>query len=144
MLRPLLLAVLAAVLLTGATAAWAATRTLDATAELKTTKRDGLRATQRGDLDARPFGKGRLVLRTFIQKGKVNATFTAVIGNSTVKGTAFGTVEIKKRIKYSGTARITGGSGRFKKAKARSLKFTGDGPLNGRSTRVTLSGRISY
>lgn len=130
--------------LAGTTVAWATTRTLDATAALKTTKRDGLRATQKGTVDAKPFGKGTLTLNSFIQKGKIDATFTATIGSSQVRGRAFGRVDIKKRITFTGTARLTSGTGRFKNVSGRGLRFTGNGPLNGRTIDVTLRGAIKY
>lgn len=133
-----------AVLTATAAVAVAATANLSASASLKTTKRDGLLATQSGPLDAKPFGKGTLTLRSKVQRGRIDVSFTARIGRSTVSGTATGKVDVGDRIEYEGTARITRGTGRFRKARATGLRFTGQAPLNGRSSKVQLRGRVSY
>lgn len=124
--------------------AWAATRDLDARASLKTTKRDGLLATQKGTVDARPFGRGTITLTTKIRRGRIDASFTVKIGRSTVRGTATGKVDVGDDIRYTGTAIIKSGTGRFAKARAKGLRFTGQAPLNGRSAKVQLRGRVTY
>jgi len=131
-------------LLAGSAVAAATTRSVSVTANLKTTSRDGLRATQKGPVTATPLGKGTLTLRTFIQKGRITASFTARIGRSTIRGKATGRVEVDGRMTYDGTATVTGGTGRFRNARARGLKFTGSAPLNGRTSQIKLRGRLSY
>lgn len=145
MSRRLLLPLLLVLALTaGSAVAVAATRSVSVTANLKTTERDGLRATQKGPVTVTPLGKGTLTLKTFIQKGRITASFTARIGRSTIRGKATGRVEVEGRMSYDGTATVTGGTGRFKDARARGLKFTGTAPLNGRTSQIRLRGKLTY
>lgn len=144
MRHPLLAPVAATLALGGAATALAATsHRLSATADLKTTAGSGLRLTQQGAVRT-SLGTGRMTLKSVIKQGKVTAWFTVRIDGAVVRGQAAGKVRIGRQLTYDGTARLTSGTGRYRAIRGTGLRFTGEAPLDGRSSRVRIAGRITY
>ena len=70
--RTLALSAVAVSLVGGTTAtALAVTRDVTVSADLKTTKRDDLLSTQQGTVNAGSLGRGRMTLRSKIQRGRI-------------------------------------------------------------------------
>ncbi len=147
--RPLALTALAAVALVAAPVALAAkpkTRALSASGTLlQTAKPDRFKAVQGGTIRGTPFGTARMVLRSTLNQARVSSTFTVTTSAGRVTGTATARLTLDgDTATYKGTARITGGTGRYRNATATNITFRGVGPVSAKSTRITLSGRVRY
>ena len=110
-----------------------------------TVKRSGTQGTAmiyKGTVNSKVFGKGTVVEKvysnlkgTFVityKKGKVKGTSTAKLND--VSGST---------IKVSGTYRITGGTGAYKKVRG-SGKFTGTSSQNLQKATFHQRGKVSY
>jgi hypothetical protein len=147
--RLLLPAALAASAVTLAPGAWAAKpqlRALNASGELKRTARPGaLSAVQEGTLRGRPFGTGRMVLRSTLKQARVTSTFTLETSAGTVRGRATARLTLDgDTATYKGRATITSGTRRYRGAAGSNSRFTGVGPVSAKSTKITLSGSVRY
>jgi hypothetical protein len=129
--------------------AWAAkpkARALSATAQLVRTAKPGPLATvQAGTIRGTPFGSGHMTLRSSLKQATVTSSFTLTTSAGRVTGRATARLTLDgDTAHYKGTASITGGSARYRRAKATNIRFTGIGPVSGKSTKITLTGRVQY
>ncbi len=141
------LAVIAAAGVTAAPIALAAkTRTLSASGQLvRTAKPSALSSVQAGTLTGRPFGSGRMVLRSTLKQATVTSTFTLTTSAGLVRGRATARLTLDgDTATYKGTARITSGTRRYRGASGSNIRFTGVGPVSAKRTKITLSGRVRY
>jgi hypothetical protein len=150
-MRPglLLPAALAASAMTAAPLAWAAkpqSRALSASGELERTAKPGALSTvQEGTVRGRPFGTGRMVLRSTLKRATVTSTFTLATKAGVVRGRATARLTLDgDTATYKGTATITGGTRRYRRVAGSNIRFTGVGPVSAKSTRITLSGTVRY
>ncbi len=148
-LRPVALAVVCAGgLLLAPSAPGAATksRALSATGELVQTAKPGRFSTvQQGTLRGTPLGSGRMVLRSTLNKATVTSTFTVTTRYGRVSGRATARLTLDgDTANYKGTATITSGTGRYRRASASNIAFTGVGPVSAKRTRIRLTGRVRY
>ncbi len=105
----------------------------------------GATMRQTGTFSGAPFGRGRVDIRSAIGKGK-GARITFLLTNRAGKLRATGDVTLKfsgTSVHYSGTARITAGTGRYRHAHSRTLRLDGHGDITGERFGVVLSGRIA-
>jgi hypothetical protein len=141
--------VAATVVVTGASTAWAAsTRTVSASGTVKYVKREAStkKIEQRGTVNGSPFGRGTLVLRSKLAARKtLEYSVTLTTSRGRVTGAGRATLKASgSQADYSGTLRITGGSGAYRGISKRTLKVTGRGDSTARSTTVRISGSVRY
>ena len=129
-----------------AIAASAKTRTLSASGELVRTARPTAHSTvQAGTLRGKPFGSGRMVLRSSLKQATVTSTFTLTTSAGLVRGRATARLTLDgDTATYKGTARITSGTRRYRGAAGSNIRFRGVGPVSAKRTKITLSGRVRY
>jgi hypothetical protein len=101
----------------------------------------------RGTVEGRPFGDGRIKLVVRLDLATATATGTFRIRND--RGTAFGTVEMTftisgGEITFNGTADFTGGKGRYKRIRGRDLKAYDHNTLDGQNGTIELKGFVRY
>jgi hypothetical protein len=142
-------AALAASVLTAAPLAWAVkpqSRALSASGQLTRTAKPGALSTvQEGTVRGRPFGTGRMVLRSTLKQARVTSTFTLETAAGTVRGRAIARLTLDgDTATYKGTATITSGTRRYRGAAGSNIRFTGVGPVSAKSTKITLSGSVRY
>lgn len=123
-----------------------ATRTLNATAELKRTSRPGPnQAIQSGPIKGSPFGSGTMTLRSRLKRATVTSTFTVRTARGTVTGSARARLTLDgDDATYRGTATIRRGSGFYRNIKATKVSFLGKGPVSAKKTTIKLTGRLRY
>lgn len=129
-----------------ATAAKTTSRTLTATGELKRIAKPGPRSSvQRGTVRGRPFGTGTMLLRSNLSRAIVTSTFTLQTSAGIVRGRARARLRIDgDTARYRGTATITSGTRRYRNATGSNITFTGVGPVNAKSAKITLRGIVRY
>jgi len=129
-----------------ATAAKTTSRSLSASGELKrTAKPSALSSVQAGTVTGRPFGSGKMVLRSTLKQATVTSTFTLTTKAGLVRGRATARLTLDgDTATYKGTATITSGTRRYRGAKGSNIRFTGVGPVSAKRTKITLSGRVRY
>jgi hypothetical protein len=142
-------AALAASVMAATPLAWAAkpqSRALSASGELKRTAKPGALSTvQEGTVRGRPFGSGRMVLRSTLKQARVTSTFTLQTAAGVVHGRAIARLTLDgDTATYKGTATITSGTRRYRGAAGSNIRFTGVGPVSAKSTKITLSGSVRY
>jgi len=143
--RTLTLAALAAVGLgLAATQARAAQR-LDISGQVNAPNNNGTTLRQSGPFRGTPLGQGTLNVTTAIGEGK-GARVSFRMFNR--RGQVWGTGDVRltfrgSRVSYSGTARITGGSGAFSRIRGSGLQLTGGGDLTGSRFPLRLTGLVS-
>ena len=120
-------------------------RRLDISGKVKLLGGGGAVMRQKGTFSGSPLGSGNISLSTMIGTGK-GATFTFDLANG--RGSVHGTGNVAlsfpgTKITYSGTAKITQGSGAFRTMRAGNLKVTGNGQLSGDTFNVRLTGTVS-
>ncbi len=127
-------------------AAAAQSRVLKASGELTRTAKPGpLSTVQAGTLRGQPFGSGRMVLRSTLKRAIVTSTFTLQTTAGLVRGRATARLTLDgDTATYRGTATITGGTRRYRAATGSRIGFIGVGPVSGKSTKITLNGRVRY
>jgi hypothetical protein len=140
---------LSAYLLAVAPLAWPAatkSRPLSASAELKRIAKPGpLSAVQSGTIRGTPFGTGTMVLRSTLKMARVNSTFTVTTKAGKVSGRASARLTLDgDTATYKGTAAVTSGTGRYRRARGQNITFSGVGPISAASTKISLSGRVRY
>lgn len=148
-LRPLGLTALGATALLIAPLAWGATaksRALKASADLVQTAKPGRFSTvQQGTVRGTPLGTGRMVLRSTLKQAIVTSTFTLTTKAGRVTGRATARLTLDgDTAHYKGTATISSGTGRYRRARGSNIRFTGVGPVSAKRTRISLTGRVSY
>jgi len=129
-----------------AVAAKAKTRTLSASGELvRTAKPSALSSVQAGTVTGKPFGSGRMTLRSSLKQATVTSTFTLQTSAGLVRGRATARLTLDgDTATYKGTARITSGTRRYRGATGSNIRFTGKGPVSAKRTKITLSGAVRY
>lgn len=129
-----------------ASAAKPQSRVLKASGELKRTAKPGpLSTVQAGTLRGQPFGSGRMVLRSTLKQAIVTSTFTLQTTAGLVRGRATARLTLDgDTATYRGTATITGGTRRYRAATGSKIGFIGVGPVSGKSTKISLNGRVRY
>ena len=129
-----------------AVAAKTKSRTLSASGQLvRTAKPAALSSVQEGTVTGRPFGSGKMVLRSKLKQATVTSTFTLTTKAGLVRGRATARLTLDgDTAHYKGTARITSGTRRYRGATGSSIRFTGVGPVSAKRTKITLSGRVRY
>lgn len=148
-LRPLGFTALGATALLMAPLAWGATpksRALNASAELVQTAKPGRFSTvQQGTVRGTPLGTGRMVLRSTLKQATVTSTFTLTTKAGRVTGRATARLTLDgDTAHYKGTAAISSGTGRYRRARGSNIRFTGVGPVSAKRTRISLTGRVTY
>ncbi len=99
-----------------------------------------------GTVSGRPFGKGTIDLfATFAGGNRMTATFTI----ATERGSAFGTAKTTYtiaggEIDFTGTAKLTGGTRRYRGIVGRKLKVHDHNTLDGQNGSITLDGSARY
>jgi hypothetical protein len=100
----------------------------------------------RGSVAGRPFGAGTIDLfATFQPEQRMTGTFTI----DTKRGSAFGTMDTTyaitgDEIDFTGTADITGGTGRYRGIKAKGLVIHDHNTLDGQNGSVTIDGHARF
>lgn len=139
----------AAVAVTGAGTAWAAsTKSVSASGTVKYVKREAStkKIEQKGDVSGRPFGNGTLTLRSKLAARKtLEYSATLRTSRGTVTGAGQATLKASgSQADYSGYLNVTGGTGAYKGINRAKLKVTGRGDSTARSTTVRISGSVRY
>jgi hypothetical protein len=127
-----------------ATQARAAQR-LDISGQVNAPNNNGTTLRQSGPFRGTPLGQGTLNVTTAIGEGK-GARVSFRMFNR--RGQVWGTGDVRltfrgSRVSYSGTARITGGSGAFSRVRGSGLRLTGGGDLTGSRFPLRLTGLVS-
>jgi hypothetical protein len=127
-----------------ATQARAAHR-LDISGQVNAPNNNGTTLRQSGPFRGTPLGQGTLNVTTAIGEGK-GARVSFRMFNR--RGQVWGTGDVRltfrgSRVSYSGTARITGGSGAFSRVRGSGLRLTGGGDLTGSRFPLRLTGLVS-
>ena len=135
-----------AVIVPGATGAAKKTRTLDATMHMATIGDNGSSGRKfAGEFAGTPLGRAALLFRNTITGTTSNGKAVLYTKRGTVKATA--TNEIQPQpdgsVKFPGTFKITGGTGRYRGATG-SGTFDGNQPANSTVIEVTFKGKIRY
>lgn len=100
----------------------------------------------RGTITGRPFGSGTISLLATLEEGqKMSGTFEI----DAPRGTAMGTVATDyviegNEITFTGTAKFTGGTGKYQGIKGSRLKAYDHNTLDGQSGTLTLKGLASF
>ena len=139
---PALVAVLA---LAFPAAAGSAVRRLDVHATVKMLPGGGATLLQAGTFSGTPLGRGKVRVRTAVGQGRGSVvTFRLYNARGSVTGRGDCAVTFKgSLILYRGVATITGGTGAFRRMRARKLTVSGRGELSSERFAVNLSGRVS-
>jgi len=121
-------------------------RVLNASGELTRTAKPGpLKSVQAGTIRGTPFGSGRMVLHSTLKQARVTSTFTLTTPAGRVSGRATARLTLDgDTATYRGTATITSGTRRFRRATATNIRFTGKGPVSAKRTSVSFTGRVRY
>jgi len=127
-----------------ATQARAAQR-LDISGQVNAPNNNGTTLRQSGPFRGTPLGQGTLNVTTAIGEGK-GARVSFRMFNR--RGQVWGSGDVRltfrgSRVSYSGTARITGGSGAFSRVRGSGLRLTGGGDLTGSRFPLRLTGLVS-
>jgi hypothetical protein len=144
--RPLAAATLAvAGLAAFPTTSGSAVRRLDIRADVRMMPGGGATLIQQGTFRGAPFGRGRVRVRTLVGRGRGSVVrFVLTTSRGTVRGDGDCAVTFKgSRIFYDGTARITSGTGAYRRMRGRNLRVGGRGGVSSERFIVTLKGRVS-
>ena len=138
---------IAAVVATGlgfaATQAQAAQR-FDITGQVNAPNSNGATLRQSGPFSGTPLGAGTLNVATAVGEGS-GARVSFRMFNR--RGQIWGTGDVKltfrgAKVTYSGSARITGGSGAFSRMRGSGLRLTGGGDMTGSRFPLRLTGLV--
>jgi hypothetical protein len=143
--RLALLSTLCGALLLAASPALAATHVDNSTATVHKVSGSGKTTVYAGDMTSTALGRGSVRQSVVLGKGlKVTGRYVVTYRGGTVRGTVKAKAKISGgKIVFSGSARITGGTGRFKRASGSST-YTGVANLSGTTATFSQRGRISY
>ena len=119
---------------------------LSASGELVRTAKPGPRSSvQAGTVRGAPFGSGRMVLSSKLDRAIVTSSFTLQTSAGLVRGRARARLTLDgDTATYKGTATITSGTRRYRNATGSNITFTGVGPVSAKSTKITLRGFVRY
>lgn len=143
------LAAVAAAALIGAPAASAAkTYKINASGQVKLTKREPAtkKIEQKGTVTGSPFGRGTLTLRSKLAARRtLEFSIRLVTPHGTVTGTGRATLKASgSQADYTGTVRITGGTRRYSRISRSNLRVSGVGDSAARTTTVRITGSARY
>ncbi len=143
-LRALLLT-LGGGLLFAAAPALAASHVDNSTATVHKVSGSGTRTVYAGRMRSTALGTGTVRQTVILGKGlKVSGSYVATYKGGTVRGTVKAHAKLSGgKIVFSGSARITGGTGKYAHASGSST-YSGTANLSGTSATFTQRGRISY
>ena len=105
----------------------------------------GSALTQAGTFTGAPMGRGKVRVRTNVGQ-RSGSVINFVLSNSrgTLRGTSDCEVTFKgSQVRYTGTAKITGGTGAYRGMRSSRLRVNGHGDLADENFLVTLTGRVS-
>ena len=145
MSRLALLLTIGGVALTAATPAVAATHTDNSTATVHKVSGSGNTTVYSGNMTSTALGRGTVRQTVILGKGlAVTGNYVVTYSGGTVRGTVKAQAKISGgKITFTGTARVTGGTGKFKGATG-SSRYTGTANLSGTTATFTQRGTISY
>jgi hypothetical protein len=144
--RPLLLIAGGSLALAAAaTPALAATRVDNSTATVHKVSGSGTRTVYAGNMTSTALGRGTVRQTVILGKGlHVTGSYVATYKGGSVRGTVKAQAKISGgKIVFSGSSRITGGTGKYAGASG-SSRYTGTANLSGTSATFTQRGHISY
>jgi hypothetical protein len=143
--RLALLLTAGAALLFGASRALAATRVDNSTATVHKVSGSGAKTVYAGAMTSSALGRGNVRQTVILGKGlKVTGSYVVTYRGGTVRGTVRAQAKISGgQITFTGSARVTGGTGKFRGASGSST-YTGTANLSGTSATFTQRGRISF
>ncbi len=132
-------------LLIAAAPAVAATHVDNSTATVHKVSGSGKRTVYAGNMTSTALGRGSVRQVVVLGKGlHVTGKYVAKYRGGKVRGKVKAKAKIKGgKIVFTGSARITGGTGRYKHASGSST-YSGTANLSGTSATFTQRGRISY
>jgi hypothetical protein len=108
---------------------------VDNTERVHITSRQGALIIQEGVVTGAPIGNGTVVMRNRLTANGVVTSFTVRGSGGSVHGLANAALQVQgSGVHYRGTARITGGTGRFSRVRPAHLTVTGSGSLSGDTT----------
>ena len=122
-------------------------RNLDVSGKTKSVGSPGAgQIEDQGTITGKPFGSGTVSL---VATFGPNSTMTAKFTISNDRGTAFGTAQTSyvidgSQIKFTGKARLDGGTGRYRGIRARGLEVVDENTLDGQNGTLTLTGKASF
>jgi hypothetical protein len=98
-----------------------------------------------GTVRSKLFGRGTVTQTVRIQGLRASGSFVIRYRRGTIRGTttAVGRPALNGTAKFTGTARITGGTGRYKGARG-SGSYTGTSPLNLSRATFRQTGTVDY
>jgi hypothetical protein len=122
----------------------AGVRNLDIRASVKMLPGGGSSLMQAGTFIGAPLGSGKVRVRTFVGQGRGSVVrFEMWNSRGKIRGTGDCAVKFKgSLIIYSGTAKITAGTGAYRTMRGRGLRVSGRGTLSSERFTVRLSGRV--
>jgi hypothetical protein len=143
--RTLIVTGLAAAGLGLAAAQAPAAQRLDISGQVNAPDNRGTTLRQSGPFHGNPLGQGTLNVATAVGEGK-GARVSFRMYNR--RGQVWGSGDVKltfrgSRVSYTGTARITGGSGAFSRLRGSGLRLTGGGDMTGSRFPLRLTGVVS-
>lgn len=145
MSRLALLLVLAGAVLVPASPASAASHADNSTATVRKVSGSGAKTVYAGNMTSTALGRGSVRQTVILGKGlKVTGRYVATYKGGTVRGTVKAQAKISGgKITFTGSARITGGTGQYRGASGSST-YTGTANLTGTTATFTQRGTISY
>ena len=143
--RTLTVAALAAAGLGLGTAQAQASQRFDISGHVNAPATSGATLRQSGPFSGAPLGPGTVRVTTKIGAGK-GARVSFKMFNR--RGQIWGSGDVKltfrgSKVTYSGSARITGGSGAFSRLRGSGLRLTGGGDMTGSRFPIRLTGSVS-
>jgi|1186.fasta_scaffold1041221_2 hypothetical protein len=105
----------------------------------------GATLVQSGPFNGTPLGAGTMTVTTKVGSGKgARVTFKMVNRFGQISGDGDVRLTFKgSKVTYSGTARITRGSGKFSRLRGSGLQLTGGGDLTGNRFPMRLTGLVT-
>jgi hypothetical protein len=109
------------------------------------TSQQGSTITQQGFVTGSPIGIGTVVMHDHVAAGPVTSSFTVKGGDGSVTGLASVQLQITNgTVTYRGTARLTGGTGRYSAVRAPRLTVAGSGDIRGTRMVIHVTGAEWY
>lgn len=97
----------------------------------------------RGTISGTPFGRGTIDLFAHFDGTHVTVRFTLTTQRGTVRGTADVTLTVNAPdIALAGTAKITGGTKRFRGIRGTGLRVLDTNHLDGQAGHIVMTGRV--
>ena len=131
--------------LVAASPAVAATKVDNSTATVHKASGSGNTTVYTGNMTSTAFGRGTVRQTVVLGKGlKVTGSYVVTYSGGTIRGTVKAKAKISGgKITFSGSARVTGGTGKFRGASGSST-YTGVANLSGTTATFSQRGGVSY